>query len=143
MAPPAFASIIVASIISSRAAVPGDHCHSINNQVDAVNRLAIAIIAGLANAASDVHQVVLSHLGGALDILAETGDAVPAGIVLPIIANLAAVVCCNVQRCHLFLDLRAANAADDAKFSDVLHVCSFVLSLLTHFGGAALLTRAS
>ena len=90
-----------------------------------------------------MHQVALGHLGCALDILAETGDAVPMGIVLPIVADLAAVVCCNVERCHLFLDLRATDATDDAKFSDVLHVRSFVLSLLTHFGGAAPLTRAS
>lgn len=48
------------------------------DQINAIDRLAIALVAALADTALDANLVAYGQFGGAVTVLAEQGDAVPA-----------------------------------------------------------------
>src|SRR3546814_686327 len=72
------------------------------------------------------------------DLLAEAGNAVPVGVVLPAVAVLAGIVGCDIEVSDLIFGVDFADAADDVKVCTILHdVSPWVVSLLTHFEEAA------
>src|SRR3546814_1974109 len=77
------------------------------DHVGAIDHLAIALVAALAEAARDVNQLAHGHFCDAGDELAEEGDAVPMRVVHPLVIDLAAIVGGDVQKRHLVHDGRS------------------------------------
>src|SRR3546814_3035212 len=115
-----------------------DGGHPVDDQIDRVVTLAVALVAVLADATGDADQVALADLRGPFVHLAEAGNAVPVGVVLPAVAVLAGIVGCDIEVSDLISGVDFADAADDVKVCTILHdVSPWVVSLLTHFEAAA------
>src|SRR3546814_3243979 len=86
----------------------------------------------------DVNEVALAQISGALCQLAEERHTVPVRIGLPFIAILAVVVRGDGNVGDFIGRIDTANAADDPKFSDVLHGSLLWISVADGFFAAEL-----
>src|SRR3546814_307360 len=98
----------------------------------------MALVAVLADPSGDVNQVALAQISGALCQLAEERHTVPVRIGLPFIAILAVVVRGDGNVGDFIGRIDTANAADDPKFSDVLHGSLLWISVADGFFAAEL-----
>src|SRR3546814_6810371 len=117
-----------------------DVCSSdlLSDQVHRVTGFAIALVAVLADPSGDVNEVALAQISGALCQLAEERHTVPVRIGLPFIAILAVVVRGDGNVGDFIGRIDTANAADDPKFSDVLHGSLLWISVADGFFAAEL-----
>src|SRR3546814_113067 len=117
---------------------PRQDAQPLSDQVHRVAGFAIALVAVLADPSGDVNQVALAQISGALCQLAEERHTVPVRIGLPFIAILAVVVRGDGNVGDFIGRIDTANAADDPKFSDVLHGSLLWISVADGFFAAEL-----
>ena len=99
-------------------------CEDRQTVSDQFNRVAFAVgrvVGVLPNSPGDVDQVSLVDLGRALDQSAEDRHFIPVGVGDPLAIFLAVVIGGDRNLRHLVMLCNLVDAANDAKFSDVLH----------------------
>lgn len=99
----------------------GQDSKAVCDELDGVSLAFGGVVGILTDPAGDVNHIALLGLGGALDQPAEESDLVPVGVGDPLAIVLAVVVCGDRKFGDLVQLGNLSDAADDAKFSDVLH----------------------
>lgn len=89
------------------------------DQLNSVSLALLGIVGILADPADDMNQIALVGLGSTLDMSSEQRHLVPMGVGRPLAVVLAVVVRRHRNLRHFVMLVDLADAADDAKLSDI------------------------